>query len=476
MASDSGGRDESKRSGNDKQSGVRRRSMLKITGSTTLLGSLAGCSALVPDGQGGDGGGSGGNDVNNGGGGTVGQTTGSESIPDDPLTVAAVTFTSGAGAVLGQPAANAANMFADRLNQQGGVLGEREIEIQVVDEAGDNTVRRFRELANNDDIDFVHGYISSADMLSVAPVAEDLDQLLMIMDAGSNALFEEEVTDPQYVFRDTSHAANGAVGAARLVARDLTDVETVAGVNPDYAWGRDSMDLFERALNQLAPDIEVVSKQWPELFESDYGQFISSTLNEEPDFVYSSLWGGDLVTFTRQARDRNLFEQAEVGYVTGTNAITEMGNEMPEGTYVTGRGPGMPGILPYNPRHTQFVEEYTNRFGNPPFGYTAFEMWQGLMLYVSGIERAYESLGRYPSDEELIPILEQTSVDSPQGKVSMAISNGHQAVEPSVYAQITQTDGEYPTFSNQSWFPVDQVNPPEGLTTSEWIEQFQAIR
>jgi branched-chain amino acid transport system substrate-binding protein len=457
---------------------MRRRSLLKITGGTTLLGSLAGCSALVPDQGGGNGGGA--EDVSggsgDGGGGTVGQTTGTESIPDDPVTIAMVTFTSGAGAVLGQPAANAAQMFADQLNQQGGVLGEREIEIQVVDEAGENTVRRFRELANNDDIDFVHGYISSADMLSVAPVAEDLNQLLMIMDAGSNALFEEAVTDPQYVFRDTSHAANGAVGAARLVARDLPEVGTVAGVNPDYAWGRDSMDLFESALNQLAPDIEIVSKEWPELFASDYGPFISSMLNEEPDFVYSSLWGGDLVTFNRQAQDRNVFEQAEAGYVTGTNAMTAMGNDMPEGTYVTGRGPGMPGILPYNPLHTQFVEEYASRFGNPPFGYTAFETWQGLKLYVTGVERAYESLGRYPSDEELIPVLEHTSVDSPQGKVSLANADGHQAVEPSVYAQVAHTDGEYPTFSNQSWFPVDQVNPPENLTTREWIDQFQAIR
>lgn len=471
MTSDHSQRDMSTQQRSSSRIGMSRRSMLKATGGTTLLGSLAGCSALVPDSE---------SDGSSGGGGNGGETansvSGTQSIPSEPLTIAMVTFTSGAGSVLGQPAANAAEMFADQLNEQGGVLGEREIEIEIVDEAGENTVRRFRELANDDNIDFIHGYVSSANMLSVAPVAEDLNQLLMILDAGSSALFEEEVTDPKWVFRGCAHAANGAVGAARLVAQELPDATRIAGINPDYAWGRSSMGLFRSALEQLAPDVDFVSIEWPELFEKDYGPFISSMLNSDPDFVYTSLWGGDLVTFFQQSQDRNLFEETEVGAVTGTNAMTAMGTDMPEDVYVTGRGPGMPGILPTNPLHTEFVDAYTNRFGNPPFGYTAFDAWQGLKHYVTAIERAYESLGRYPSDEELIPVLENSVVDTPQGWVALAHANGHQAVEPGVYAQTANNGGDYLGFKNQSWFPVEQVNPPQELTTEEWISQFESIR
>lgn len=449
-----------------------RRSMLKMTGSTTLLGSLAGCSALVPEGESGQSATE--TQVSQG---TASQATGKQSIPSEPLTIAVVTFTSGAGAVLGQPAANAAKMFADQLNQQGGVLGERKIEIQVVDEAGENTVRRFRELANDDNIDFIQGYVSSANMLSVAPVAEDLNQLLMILDAGSEKLFEEAVTDPKWVFRDEAHAANGSVSAARLVARDLPEATRIAGINPDYAWGRSSEGKFRKALKQLAPDVQFVSEEWPKLFTKDFGPFISSMLDAEPDFIYSSLWGGDLVTFIKQAKDRDLFEEADVGLVTGTNAITELKKDIPEGTYMTGRGPGMPGVLPYNPLHTEFVNKYSNRFGHPPFGYTAFDAWQGLKLYVTAIEQAYEILGKYPTDEELISSLEYTIVDTPQGWVPLANANGHQVVEPGIYAQTTNdTDGEYPGFKNHSWFPIEQVNPPQELTTDEWIKQFEPIR
>ena len=449
---------------------MSRRSILKLTGGTTLLGSLAGCSALVPESQS-DG------DSGDSDGGDSGGTTSQDSIPDEPLTIAVVTFTSGAGAVLGQPAANAAQMFADQLNEQGGVLGQREIEIQIVDEAGEETVRRFRELANDDNIDFIQGYISSANMLSVAPVAEDLEQLLMILDAGSNKLFEEAVTDPKWVFRDEAHAANGSVAAARLVARDLPDATRVAGINPDYAWGRSSMGKFRRALKQLAPEVEFVGQEWPELFAGDYGSFISNILNAEPDFVYSSLWGGDLVTFINQAKDRGLFEQTEVGLVTGTNAMTELKKDMPEGTHVTGRGPGMPGVLPYNPLHTQFVNQYQSRFGNPPFGYTAFDAWQGLKLYVTAVEQAYQLLESFPSDEQLIGSLEHTIVDTPQGWIPLANANGHQVVEPGIYAQTTNdTDGEWPGFKNESWFPIEQVNPPQELTTDKWIDQFTPIR
>jgi branched-chain amino acid transport system substrate-binding protein len=445
--------------------GISRRSVVKGAGGTTLLGSLAGCSALVPSSEGESGGGESSNTV-----------SGQDSIPSEPLTIAMVTFTSGAASVLGQPAANSAQMFADQLNEQGGVLGQREIEIEIVDEAGENTVRRFRELANDDNIDFIHGYISSANMLSVAPVAEDLNQLLMILDAGSSELFEEEVTDPEWVFRGTAHAANGALGAAQLVARDLPEASRIAGINPDYAWGRSSMELFQSALEQLAPDVEFVSIEWPELGATDYGPFISSMINSDPDFVYTSLWGGDLVTFFQQALDRNLFDETDLGAVCGTNAMTAMGTDMPEGVYVTGRGPGMPGILPHNPLHTQFVDAYQDRYGNPPFGYTAFEAWQGLKLYVSAVERAYRILGRYPEDEELIPVLENSSVDGPQGWVALAGANGHQAIEAGVYAQTTSTGGEYLGFENQSWLPLEQVMPPEEITTREWISQFNSVR
>lgn len=449
---------------------MSRRSVLKVAGSTTLLGSLAGCSALIPEDQSGDGGA-----VTDGA--TVKDVKGKQSIPSEPLRIAVVTFTSGPGAVLGQPAANAAKMFADTLNQRGGVLGERKVEIQIVDEGGGETVRRFRELANDDSIDFIQGYVSSANMLSVGPVAEDLNQLLMILDAGSNKLFEETITDPKWVFRDEAHAANGSVAAARLVARDLPDAKRIAGINPDYAWGHSSMGKFRRALEKLAPDVEFVSLEWPELFTKDFGPFISSILDADPDFVYSSLWGGDLVTFIKQSKDRNLFEETEVGLVTGTNAITELKKDMPEGIHLTGRGPGMPGVLPFNPLHTQFVDEYTNRFGHPPFGYTAFDAWQGLKLYMTAVEQAYAILGSYPTDEQLTSSLEYTIVDSPQGWVPLANANGHQVVEPGIYAQTTNdTDGEYPGFKNESWFPIEQVNPPQELTTDEWIDQFEPIR
>jgi len=68
---------------------MSRRSMVKGTGGTALLGSLAGCSALIPSAEDGSGGGEGSNTV-----------SGQDSIPSEPLTIAMVTFTSGAASVL----------------------------------------------------------------------------------------------------------------------------------------------------------------------------------------------------------------------------------------------------------------------------------------------------------------------------------------------------------------------------------------
>jgi branched-chain amino acid transport system substrate-binding protein len=168
---------------------------------------------------------------------------------------------SGAAAVFGVPGRNAAEWLIDKYNREGGIGGVK-IRPVYIDEAGgaEKQVAEFRRLVLDEKVDLVIGYISSADCLAVAPVAEELRVLTVLFDCGTKRIFED--SKYKYVFRTKAHEALDNVAAARYVLAMKPDVKTIAGINQDYAWGRDSWDTFKRAMQKLA-DIQVAAELWP---------------------------------------------------------------------------------------------------------------------------------------------------------------------------------------------------------------------
>src|SRR5882757_3867851 len=136
-----------------------------------------------------------------------------------------VTFLSGPAAdSFGVPARNGAQYVIDQLNKGSAPspyekvgFGGMKIEPVVIDENGGATkqVQELRNLYQRDNVDAVIGYIGSGDCLAVAPIAEELKQLLLLFDCGTPRIFEE--TKYNYVFRTASHATMDNVGLIRYL-------------------------------------------------------------------------------------------------------------------------------------------------------------------------------------------------------------------------------------------------------------------
>ncbi len=395
------------------------------------------------------------------------------------LRVGLVTFLSGGAAgPFGIPARNAAELMVDAINAGKvpapytgkGIAGAR-LEPVIIDEAGSaqKQVAEYRKLVQKRKVDVVIGYISSGHCKAIAPVAEELQTLTVFFDCGTPQIFENINTDPRYLFRTGAHATMDNVAAARYVLDYKSDVETIAGINQNYAWGHDSWRDFVAAMKVLKPDAKVVSEQFPKIYAGQYGAEISALLAANPDVIHSSFWGGDMEAFLFQGSVRGIFNRSLVVLTCGETAMHRLGPQMPDGTILGARGPHG-SLAPDSELNRWFRTEYFNRYGTWPT-YPSYKMAQALLGLKAAYEKAAQGKGRMPTTEEVIAAFEYLEYVTPSGKVKMAISKGHQAIQDTAYGVYRyDKDKGQATITEIRRYRAECVNPPEGMTSLEWIQ------
>jgi branched-chain amino acid transport system substrate-binding protein len=387
-----------------------------------------------------------------------------------------VTFLSGPGAgPFGVPARNAAELMFDALNSgavpapyQTKGFGGNAIEMVLIDEAGPTTsvVTEYRNLVDRRHVDMVIGYVSSGSCLAVAPVAEELKTLTVLFDCGTPRVFEDATY--RYVFRTASHATMDNVAAAKYVKETFPGVARIAGINQNYAWGQDSWRDFQAAMKALVPGVEITTSQMPKLFAGQYGAEISALIGTPPDVIHSSLWGGDLEAFVLQGAPRNLFKSSHLVLTAGEPELRKLQGQISDGTIIGARGPHSV-FAPDNELNRWFTSNYEKRYGATPV-YPSYHMVQAIL----GTKAAYEKAkaankGRNPDQDQIIAAFQGLSFETPSGTTKMALGNGHQGIQGTAYGMTKLVEGKL-TIINVRRYAAEQVNPPEGVKSEEWIK------
>ena len=393
-----------------------------------------------------------------------------------PVKIGVVSFLSGpAAGPFGVPARNAAEITIEMLNagkvpkpfdQKG--LGGAKIEMALLDEAGSTTVQvtEFRNLVQRTGVDLVVGYISSGNCLAIAPVAEELKKLTVFFDCGTPRIFED--ASYKYVFRTSPTSTMDSVGAALYVKAVKPDAKSYGGINQNYAWGQDSWGDFDASMQQLMPGSKVTTSQMPKLFAGQFGAEISALLTSKSEVIHSSFWNGDLEAFILQAGPRGLFKNSSVILTTGETAMYKLAKQIPDGTIIGARGPfGV--FAPASDLNTWYRETFADRYAVPP-NYAAYQMTQAIL----GVKAAWEKAqaangGQRPTPEQVIAAFEGINYSGPAGEVKMALGKGHQAIMETAYGMTKVVNGQM-TVTNVKRFPADQVNPPEGVKSTDWIK------
>ena len=399
-------------------------------------------------------------------------------VAQESFKLGVVTFLSGPAAdSFGVPARNGGQFVVDQLNKGSAPapydkigFGGMKIEPVVIDENGDATkqVQELRNLYERDNVDVVLGYISSGDCLAIAPIAEELKKMLVLMDCGTPRIFEE--AKYKCVFRTAAHATMDNVGLIRYMKAKNVKMDTVSAINQDYAWGQDSRADFLGAAGQLYPNAKLQADLLPKFGAGQYGTEISALVSAGSDVVYSSLWGGDLQAFILQAGPRGLPKRSQLVFSAADHVLPPLGDKMPDGTIIGARGAY--GLMSQkSPLNEWFFKGYEAANGVYPVQ-AAYRIAQSILGLKAAVEKAMaKNGGKKPSTEELVAAMTGLEWQSPGGLIQMKLAEGHQAIQPIAFSRTKYNpDLRRVDLVDIQYFPAECVNPPPGVKSLEWIK------
>jgi len=251
-----------------------------------------------------------------------------------PIKIGLLYALSGLAAVYTQGTIIGHEIAAEEINAKGGVMG-RQIEFVTRDDKlkPGIAVKEFRRMVTRDKVDLVMGVISSGVALAVSQVAKEMKVLFVDTIAQTSALTGEQ--GHAYVVRTNTNST--VIGRTAALAAAKQDWKTFYFIGPDYEWGHVVNNDFWTFLQSHKEGIEKLGELWPKLGERDFSSHITTMLAANPDAVFSSLWGGDLIAFIKQAKAYGFFDKTKF-VSTGAgdlDILKPLGEEMPDGLMAT---------------------------------------------------------------------------------------------------------------------------------------------
>ena len=386
------------------------------------------------------------------------------------LRIGITAFLSGPASVFGQPAKAAAEMIIADMNAQGGIGGVP-IRAYFIDEGagGEALLSEYRRLVQDVGVDAMLASISSGNCTKIGPLAEDLKMLNIMWDCGTQKIFEEN--DFRYSFRTQANATPEMLATLLYLLQVRPDFKTIAVVNQDYAWGRDSWAIFSTALKQFKPDVKVLAEFFPKFGSPDFSTEISRLQALRPDVILSTSWGGDLDTFVRQASQRGLTNTSVLVLPLGESSLQRLGAALPAGHIVGGRGdhyflhPEKIG----EPAFNDFVRAFQEKTGAYPI-YSVFHMSQALAALKAGYEKAIAAdAGQWPARETVIDAMEGLSFAGLGREVRLRAD--HQGIEDQLIGTTIRAEGyDFPVLDNMMIFDGSEITAPVGQISLEWLK------
>ena len=218
----------------------------------------------------------------------------------DPIKIGEINHYKRLAAFAG-PYKNGIELALEEVNAAGGVLG-RPLEFIFRDDQGKpgEAIKIAEELMTREGTVMLTGTILSNVGLAISSLAAEKKYVYLASEPLADALVWGKGND--YTFRLRASTYMQAAMLAEQAAK--TDAKTFATIAPNYAYGKDAVAAFKKALLALKPDVEFIAEQWPAVFKIDAGAEVQAIERAKPDAIYNVTFGPDLAKFVREGITR----------------------------------------------------------------------------------------------------------------------------------------------------------------------------
>ena len=304
------------------------------------------------------------------------------------------------------------NGFKLYVAEQGGKLGGRSIQYFKVDDESDpsKATENVNKLVKRDQVDVLVGTVHSGVALAMAKVARETNTLLIVPNAGADAItgamcakniFRTSFTNwqPAYAMGKVA-AERGHKKAVTITWNYAAGTESVKGFAEGFEKGGGKVD---KAMNVPFPSVE-------------FQALLTEIAAQKPDAVYAFFAGGGAVKFVKDYVAAGLNKTIPL-YGPGflTDGTLEAQGASAQGIYTT---------LHYadnlnTPRDNAFRLAFAKTYKTNADVY-AVQGYDAAQLLVAGLKAAGGDLKKRP---QMVEAMEKIQLDSPRGSYRMSASH-----------------------------------------------------
>ena len=377
----------------------------------------------------------------------------------EPIKFGAIYDFAGGCHMYSESAITGIKLAVNEINAKGGILG-RKLEYILRDTEGKTDVgqRETMDLILREKVNFIMGPCSSGVGLAMQVKHSESKVIRIAGIANTEAQTVDKFTP--YIFQVVPNTYMEATANTRYLNKKFPKAKKFCTIGPDYEFGRREETAFADEIKKLVPDAEIVYEAWPKLGEKDFTAFITAIMAKKPDAVHGSLFGGDLVSFTKQALPYGFFEKTPFIALYDLPVLVALGPDAPEGTLGFGRGCF---FMDPNPKMMEFVEKYKKAYQGAYPDSWAVMAYDTLYLYKAAAEKA-----KTIETEAMIKALEGYALDSLRGKFIIRPLD-HMGTVPCYQGTIAKDPNyTFKIWKDLSRIPGEQVIRPEVSVREVW--------
>ena len=319
-------------------------------------------------------------------------------------------FTTDLTGTAAQPAKDMVNGFTMYLDEVGGQMAGRKVELIVEDTQGrpDVALTKLRKLVEHDRVHLVAGVLFGHLGYAMAPKVEEYKIPALFTVTAADDLTQR--LKYRWIIRTGWASSQPSHPFGEYAAKTL-GYRKVAVIASDYAFGWEVVGGFQRTFEESGG--QIVQKLWAPLGAMDLAPFIAK-LRRDADAVLTMIAGASTIQFMKQYEEAGL--KGKIPLIAGGPAVDEallpsMGDE----------AIGVISPLIYSgaldtPANRRFAREYRAKFGKVPSYFAETN-------YTSGrwINEAVRSLaGNVEDREKMLAALRKVEIpDAPRGPVKL---------------------------------------------------------